>query len=354
MKIVIKLIFIINIYFIFKFNICQYNNNILMKEITNVDIFKPEMVDHDIIVLKKNYFNIYNNTIDEPFHKFYFYINDAKLTNIYNENIYRFGINSKNEKNKKLFEFMTNLFNHVKKLFVNLYPEIEIELPWKEYENYPHLINLFSSESSLYINAKGEELLMTNINKEQTYSLMIELHYIQLISVESNRKTSYMLKFKLNLVVVQEKILDYKSNLISSMNKITSYKPTKQEINTNSLTVETGTYKNKSEISSVNKTPVIRFSLDPNELLNKKNALNKISLKEKDKDKETEQNDKKIFEYTKQKSKLKKVETDEKSLIPILKKEHEDMLSNNSKSKIKEKTEEELEAELEAEFNSSQ
>ena len=317
-----------------------------MKEITNTDVFKPEIVDHDIIVPKKNYFNVYNNTIDEPFHKFYFYIGDAKLTNIYNENIYKFGLNNKNEKNKKLLEYMENLFSYIKSLFVNLYPEIIIELPWKEYDNYPNLINLFANDATIYIDANSKERPIDSINKEQTYSLLIELNYVQLITIESNNHLSHMLKFKLNLIVVQEKIIDHKTNLILSMSKFNSPVSRVEMYKTVEHSDPNIRTKHKVDLSP-NKLPIMRLSLNPNELLSKKNALNKIGLKEMTKDVDVP-DDKNIPEYMEKKNALKKVETDERTLLPILKKEYEDIQSNNSKSKTKHLTDLELEAELES------
>ena len=123
--------------------------------ITITDSFNSDIIDNDIIVPNKSYFNIYNNSIEEPFHKFWFYVDNCKLTNIYNEhNIYRFAINNKNEKNKKLLDYLKKLFEHIQSLFSKIYNNITFEFPWKEYDKYPFLMNFFSSSNTLFIDSK--------------------------------------------------------------------------------------------------------------------------------------------------------------------------------------------------------
>lgn len=297
--------------------------------ITITDTFKPSIVDHDIIVQNKTYFNIYNNSLDEPFHKFWFYIENAKLMNIYNENnIFRYALNNKNEKIKKIIDYLKKLFEYIQSLFIKTYPDITFEIPWKEYENYPYLMNFFVNTNTICMDSTQNSKKHSEIIKEQICSILFELTYIQLIKNISEEKTNYSLKFKFSLIMVQEKIVDIKTSLLENINQLNNSKPKSGFIPTQNYNPMTNvlaelTQNDKPKPTpNTTMTPVVRLSLDPNILLNKMKTLNKINKKDKD-IKDTEE-DKNIPEYLEQKNKLKKVETDEKSLIPILKKEFEE------------------------------
>jgi hypothetical protein len=294
--------------------------------ITNTDTFKPDIVDHDIIVPNKLYFNIYNNSLDEPFHKFWFYIENAKLMNIYGENsIFRFALNNKNEKNKKIIDYLKKLFKYIQSLFIKTYPDITFEIPWKENDNYPYLMNLFVNTNTICMDSKQNSKNHVEITKDQSCSILFELTYIQLMKIVSGDNTSYSLKFKFSLIMVQEKIVDIKSSLLENINQINNpiQKPNfelKQNYNPIVNVLMDLSHGDKSKPVPI-VTPVSRMSLNPNILLNKMMTLNKINKK--DKDIKDIEEDKNIPEYLEQKNKLKKVETEEKSLIPILKKEFE-------------------------------
>ena len=299
--------------------------------ITLIDTFKPDIVDHDIIVPNKTYFNIYNNSLDEPFHKFWFYIENAKLMNIYGENsIFRFALNNKNEKNKKLIDYLKKLFEYIQSLFIKTYPDITFEIPWKEYENYPYLMNFFVNTNTICMDSKQNNKNHLEIVKEQSCSILFELTYIQLMKIISEDNTNYSLKFKFSLIMVQEKIVDIKSSLLENINQINNPSPKPHYVSNHNqnhnhnpmvnVLMELSQSEKSKPIPTV--TPVSRMSLNPNILLNKMKTLNKIDKK--DKDIKDIEEDKNIPEYLEQKYKLKKVETEEKSLIPILKKEFEE------------------------------
>lgn len=305
--------------------------------IAQIDKFNSDTIDHDIIVPNKTYFNIYNNSLDEPFHKFWFFIENAKLINIYDEHtVFRFALNNKSDKNKKLIEYLKNLFNHIKKLFLKIYPEIVVNIPWKEYENYPYLINFGASNNTICIDPSQNSKNIKEINKDQTYSILFELTYIQVSTIISEGKTNYSLKFKFNLIMIQEKLLDMKTSLLENINQINNPKPQTNYVamqqHSNALTsvlgelTETGIKSLKNVSSVPTKQPMMRFALNANDLLNKKNALNKIGARE---IKEID-DEKNIPQYLEQKNKLKKVETDERSLITILKREFDEIASHNN------------------------
>ena len=196
------------------------NNHII-----TIDKFNHEIIDHDIIVKDKTFFNIYNNSIDEPFHKFWFLIENAKLTNIYNENtVLRFALNNKSEKNKKLLDYLNELFEYLKKLFINIYPEIIIETPWKENENYPYLIYFNTNNNTICLDTKQNNKDIKDINKDQIYSILFELSYIQIAKIIINNKINHVLKFKFSLIMIQEKIFDIKSCFLENLNQLNNPK----------------------------------------------------------------------------------------------------------------------------------
>jgi hypothetical protein len=324
--------------------------------ITYIDKFDSGIVDHDIIVPNKYYFNVYNNSLDEPFHKFWFFIENAKLTNIYNENsIFRFALNNKSEKNKILIDYLKKLFSHIKSLFEKMYPEIEVEIPWKENVNYPYLINFFANNSTICLDSEKNTKNIVEINKEQICSILFELTYIQIIKIVSGDNISHSLKFKFSLIMIQEKTFDIRACLLDNINQINNPKPnygqgyhnpipnpnSNPNLNLNPPPIHNSLMvgvlgelksdlKPLKSIQTSSHLPAQKLLLDPSILLNKKNALNKIEVKEKE-NKDSEEG-KNIPEYLEQKNKLKKVETDERTLIPILKKEYEDLaLVNNPK-----------------------
>lgn len=303
--------------------------------ITITDVFKSDIVDHDIIVSNKSYFNIYNNSLDEPFHKFWFYIENAKLMNMYNENsIFRFALNNKNEKIKKLIDYLKKLFEYLQILFNRTYPDISFEIPWKEYDKYPYLMNFFVNDNTICLDSNQNSKNHIDIIKDITCSVLFELTYIQVMKIISDDKTSYSLKFKFNLIMVQEKAVDIKMSLLENINHLNNPK-----LKINPVSVTNPIISNLTEIAqgviSIPKNtspPAIRLSLNPNVLLNKLNTLNKIDKKEKDI--KIVEDDKNIPEYLEQKNKLKKVETDERTLIPILKKEFEEMTNKHENKNI--------------------
>ena len=298
--------------------------------ITLTDTFKSDIVDHDIIVPTKSYFNIYNNSLDEPFHKFWFYIENAKLMNIYNENsIFRFALNNKNEKNKKLIDYLKKLFEYIRSLFVRTYPDITFDIPWKEYDNYPYLMNFFANNNTICMDSNQSNKNFTEITKDQNCSILFELTYIQIMKIIIDNKTSYSLKFKFTLIMVQEKAIDIKNILLENINQLNNPKPKQiftpisNNFNNNPMTsvLSELTQKEKPKTQGM---PAVRMSLDPSVLLNKMKSLNKIDIKEK----ETKE-DKDIPKYLEQKSKLKKVETEERTMMPILKREFEESSNIN-------------------------
>jgi len=306
--------------------------------ITVTDNFNSEIIDNDIIVPNKTYFNIYNNSIEEPFHKFWFYVDNAKLTNIYKEhNVYRFAINNKNEKNKKLLDYLKKLFEYIKTLFNKIYTNISVEIPWKEYENYPYLMNYFSNESTIYVDSKNENTNLNEIQKDQSYSILFELTYIQLIKIISGEDVNYSIKFKFNLILIQKKELDIKAILLNNINEINAPKQ-KISYSQNVIPIQNivpEIVKTEKSLSKI-QAPISRPLINPLELMSKIKNLNRVEKNEKIETEKNNEPEKDITQYIEQKNKLKKVETEEKTLMPILKKEYEDLITHNSVLKSQE------------------
>jgi hypothetical protein len=300
--------------------------------ITITDSFNTDIIDNDPIISSKIFFNIYNNSIEEPFHKFWFNIENAKLINIYTENnIYRFAINNKIEKNKKVMDYLKNTFDYIQKLFIKVFPDITIEYPWKENENYPYLINFFSTNNTIFIDSKENDKNIANITKDNNYSIFFELTYIQVVKITLNNQTNNSLRVKLSLIMIQEKDFNIKNILLYKNVKSISQTPSLNCLNSlNSLNSfnslkDTNHIQNKVENINIKnlQTPAKIFNLSSELLLNKMKSLNKINPNPNENDIDKEHKDNENSKYLEQKNKLKKVETDEKSFVQLLKKEHE-------------------------------
>ena len=334
--------------------------------ITKTDKFNEKIIDHDIAE-KKVFYNLYNNSIVEPLHKFWFYIENAKVINKYSSErgeSFRFALNNKTDNVIKFTEYIKNIIEYVKNIISS--STINIEYPWKEYVHYPTLISLMSNQDTKYLNNVGEIIDVKGVEKDKTYSLMIELTYMQLVKIvqEDISCTTDNLKCRLTLLVMQEnkfdkityfKDLNKPSGYMSSMPEMVSYTdaPKKiynpsafafssdllKDLNKSKNNLETfddrqGTYVSSSTSCVINPSSLnsrgpglsnsgpVRLSLNPSDLLKTLNSLNKVSKVSDKKEKETDT--KTIMEdsYIEQKNNLKKVEVEEKHLLSYLKKEH--------------------------------
>jgi len=369
----------------------------LLQRLTKIDNFNENIIDHDTIVENKKYFNIYNNSIDEPLHKFWFLIENTKFINIYdqtntNSNLsnntnqtIRFALNSKNEKTKKLLNYIQNLANHIQKLFDKTFKEIIIDYPWKNMENYPCMMNFTINENTIYTNESNKPKQFNEFNKDAIYSLLFDISYIQISSLIIDNITQYSLKFKLSLIMIQEKTIDLKLFSLNQTDITNTNTNSNTNTNTNTNTNILGissrppqnlindSYTNMSNIPNIPnisniqnknyelvKAPMLQ--IDASQLLARKSTLNKITFSD-NKVISTNQ----VDEIIDIKNQLKRVETDERSLMSHLKKEHDDSkilesINTNSKIKMKKKNKKkkltinqddktELEIDLEKEFN---
>jgi hypothetical protein len=339
----------------------------LTNHITKLDKFDPKILDHDTIIETKKYFNIYNNSIDEPLHKFWFLAENAKFINIYNSSntnnqpnqIIRFALNNKNDKTKKLITYWKELGKHLEKIFYKTFDKIIVDYPWKDIENYPYMMNFSVNTNTIYTNVndlnKPKEI--SDLNKESIYSLLFDITYIQISKVSIDNIDQYYLKFKLSLLMIQETNINLK---LFSLVNLEQNNYTKSNIILPPQNLFTNTHTNThtnnhihahthAQINAPTKSIDLQkgpqLFLNPSELIARKSTLNKITLSD---NKIISTNE--IDEIIDIKNQLKRVDTDERSLLKHLKKEHNEHNDNIVIVPIKKKKKK-VKIDLEKEFN---
>ena len=287
--------------------------------ITDTNKFECEQLDHDIINFNKTFYNIYNNKINQALHKFVFLLNNVKFIKI-NQNQITFAINNKNIFINKFILFFKDLSNEIKKIFQSNFKNIALVEPWKEAFNYPYLLNVFIGNKFIIIDKDKNIIDVTQLNYENSYSILIEVSYLKLYGNLDEKK----IKFKLSILMIQiEPEVDYKSfNLLKCIPQKNSIKIIERKINEN-------TFVNNTHVTS-------NTGINLKELLEKKNSLKSI---QKEEPIENNYNSNIIDIFLNKKNELKKVKTNEKTLFNKLKKK-----SINKKKAL-------LELELENELN---
>jgi hypothetical protein len=148
--------------------------------ITNTNNYDENQLDHEIINNNKSFYSIYNNKISNPFHNFWFLLSNTKFKCSYNENkILRFGLNNKEINVKKFLTFFKNLSDHLIKIFLTIYPNISVEFPWKDYENYPCIINIFTSVNTIIQDDNKKIINLNELSQLKTYSILFEIKNIK-------------------------------------------------------------------------------------------------------------------------------------------------------------------------------
>jgi hypothetical protein len=182
------------------------------KYITNINNFDINMIDHERFNLNKDIYNLYNNTIEDPLHKFWFIIDSAKyINNYYDYNILKFVINDKNDKIKKTLDFIKTLSENIKNKYIKFLEKnniiiddsninFTIELPFKQYDNYPCILNLYNKELSYYTNNNDKDDIK-NIKQNINYLILFEINYFKII--KTNNNSIFNLKFNFNIIKIQ-------------------------------------------------------------------------------------------------------------------------------------------------------
>ena len=138
------------------------------------NIFDNKIIDYDEILSNKNIFNIYNNSISEPFHKFWCLLDNTKFINMYYDyNIVRFAINNKNSKMKNIIDYIKNIANYMMSIIKEKFncENCSVDLPFNEKENYPTIISFQNKIQSIYTH-DDKEIELLNLNQISTYSVL--------------------------------------------------------------------------------------------------------------------------------------------------------------------------------------
>jgi len=186
---------------------------------TDNTIFEDSILDHEKFINNKEIYDIYNNAVDEPLHKFWFKLDTTKFLNCYYEyNILTFVINDKNSKIKKTIDYINKIADNIKQKYIthlNLtetdYDNIDIELPIKQYDNYPSIVKFYNKKKSLY-NENNQKEEITNLSSGIKYLLLFEINYFKIIKSNKN----FTIKFFFNILKIQTQKLfnidDYSLN----------------------------------------------------------------------------------------------------------------------------------------------
>jgi hypothetical protein len=365
--------------------------------------FFSGQIDHESISKSKLFYKIYNNKISEPLHKFWFSVPNIKYANNYSEyKTIRFFMNNKNEQISNLINFIKDIGECFKKKINEHFPDITIDYPWKESEQFPFTFSFFTNNSTLFLDQNDENITYNSLSNENTYSIIFEINNLRILPIKLDNNETFSLKINLSLVLIKtDKKKDIK-NLISkfftgdssvcldnnahiqcmsasdkTLNNTTLNKPLFladltlgknklnkiDDFNNNFL----NTNKNHDNIGKPS-----NLIINQEQLLEVKNTLKKINISKINKEDDSDDNDSNLKTvYLEQKNNLKKVNTNEKSLLKHLKSHDEQIEKKKKKDKDEKKKkkkddkkkkklekeqeqeellERELEAELEKEF----
>jgi hypothetical protein len=188
------------------------NNQHLQYHLTNINTFDIKNIDIEKITVDKTIYNIYNNSINEPLHNFWFLVDNCKFLKSYeNKNnsyslVYVF--NNKYEKHNKTLSYITQLLEHIKTICIERYNNISYILPWLENDNFPVSIIFQYNPDSLYINHNNNDLDINTLefNTNNNFTLLFEIKYFTI----NNNKIKLILVAKL---IQLEKQFDLKKSL---------------------------------------------------------------------------------------------------------------------------------------------
>jgi len=246
-------------------------------DIDNI-LFNDNIIDHEKFILNKEIYDIYNNKIDEPLHKFWFVFDTTKFLNSYYEyNILTFVINDKNNKIKKTIDFIQKLTETIKQKYISyltanniIYDSIDIELPIKQYDNYPSIIKLYNKKNSIY-NENNQKEEINNLTSGVKYLLLFEINYFKIIKSDKN----FIIKFFFNILKIQTKKLFNVDDYSLDKKIITPPLPPPpppflQNINNTIINDK------KTNINDKKTNDKIRIIISEEELLSKRNELKSI------------------------------------------------------------------------------
>lgn len=312
--------------------------------------FNDSIIDHEKFIINKDIYDIYNNKIDEPLHKFWFIFDSSKfLNNYYEYNILTFVINDKNIKINKTIDYIKKITENIKEKYINYlninnieFKNIDIELPIKQYDNYPSIIKLYNKKKSIH-NENNEKEDIVNLGSGKKYLLLFEINYFKIIKSDQN----FIIKFFFNILKIQtQKLFNIDDYSLDKKINIPPPPPPPPFINRNINERNINERNiNDKNINNKNINNKIRIIISEEELLNKKNELRSLrSIKTEEKSDNDSINEftknliaqknllkeikKKKLKKTKKKSNIEKELDLEKELERELERELENNLSN--------------------------
>ena len=297
----------------------------LISHITSVTTdFNPLLMETDTITQGSENFNLYNVTKEQPYHKFWFMVDNLKFINLYcrkDYNLIRFAINNKTEKNMKFIKYLTDILECLKNKLKNQIPDIGINYPWKENE-YPYTILFLSNITTIM--SDSNNILLTNceLDPDSNYSMIFEISSMSIERNVINNVLKYNLKYNLFIKILKKdspiNFLLFNKNMFNEISNNNYNNHVYQPITTQEhKTIEAPVFvqQPKQIVSTITK-PSICF--DPKTLLNIKNSLKKITNIE-PAEKTSNEAIRKDFSDTK--NNLKTVIVEEKTLLSHLVKE---------------------------------
>ena len=339
--------------------------------LTNYNIkFKKSQIDHGVISKKKYNYKIYNNKISEPLHKFWFSVPNIKYSNNYSDfKTLRFFINNKNENILNLIDYIKDICNFLVEKFGLVFENITIDYPWKESEQYPHVLFLFTNDSTLFVDNEGNELEYDSLNFESTYSIIFEISTIKIMPIKMDTSETNTMKINLSLILIkQDERKDLKKYIFPKFcNNNLIENNFSQDINmnmsnTNTINKKLPFLNNITEGFSLNsiknnqdrentKIQSNKLIIDTEQILKAINGLKKVETKKEDMnnyiyDKNNDNLSQINSEYLEQKNNLKKVKTKEKTLIKSLCKKEKKLKLISKELELEKELERELEREL--------
>lgn len=308
---------------------------------TDNTIFDESILDHEKFINNKEIYDIYNNRVDEPLHKFWFKLDTTKFLNCYYEyNILTFVINDKNTKIKKTIDYIHKIAENIKQKYINHlnltetdFDNVDIELPIKQYDNYPSIIKFYNKKKSLY-NENNQKEEITNLSSGVKYLLLFEINYFKIIKSNKN----FTIKFFFNMLKIQTQKLFNIDDYSLNKNIILPPPPPPPPILFSSINYKINNDKINDKTNDKTNEK-IRIIISEEELLSKRNELRSIKHEV---EKKTDDNDS-IENFTKDL-------IAQKNLLKEVKKKKLKKTKKSKKSNIE--LERELEKELERELES--
>ena len=331
--------------------------------LTNYNIkFHKEQLDFEQITKSKLYYKIYNNKISEPLQKFWFSVQNIKYSNNYkNYKMIQFLANGKNQKINNLINFIKDIGVYLVELFEPTFPNISIDYPWKESEQFPWIFNFFTNSDTIVLDSNSNIITFDNLTGDNTFSIIFDISNIKILSMLVDDVEFFSLKINLSLILIKvdEKINIRNYNfLATTTNNILEPVQIDNVVNSNLKILKNNQlqlpflneivsgFKNNvqnprqidSESSKISKNSSGIFNIDKKQLIQIKNTLkkvenNKIDIDKKDDILNNSMNENIKIVYMDQKNNLRKVNTHEKSLLNHL--ETEKKKKKKRKIKIK-------------------